>query len=239
MPWYDQSKYDVRFEWGLAGAKRLSADADVTVVVDVLSFSTCVDIATSRGAMVFPFLYKDERAKDYAKDVSAQCADIQRSKERICLSPRTMNLLRSGERVVLPSPNGSAIAFSIESPNILCGCIRNAAAVAMKASSLGRRVLVIAAGEQWKDGSLRPSLDDMIGAGAILSRLPGTQSPEAQWAVYTFGNFSKSLHRTLLDCSTGQELVERGFPEDIEDAAELDVSDATPVLRHRCFQNEK
>ena len=43
------------FEWGLAGAKALNDKVAVTIIVDVLSFSTCVDVATSRGASVFPF----------------------------------------------------------------------------------------------------------------------------------------------------------------------------------------
>ncbi len=34
---HDQSQYQVRFDWGLAGAEAVGADVDVIVVVDVLS----------------------------------------------------------------------------------------------------------------------------------------------------------------------------------------------------------
>ena len=65
--WYSQSQYDIRFEWGIEGARQLSSDVDVVIVVDILSFSTCVDIAVSSGALVYPFLYKDERAVEFAE----------------------------------------------------------------------------------------------------------------------------------------------------------------------------
>ncbi len=96
--------------------------------------------------------------------------------------------------------------------------------------------LVVAAGEQWKDGGLRPCLEDMIGAGAVLSRLPGGKSPEARWAVRTFEGFAGDLRGTLNGCLSGRELIERGFPEDVEVAASLNVSETVPILREKCFQ---
>jgi 2-phosphosulfolactate phosphatase len=44
----------VRFEWGLAGARVLASVSEVLVVVDVLSFSTAVEVALARGATVVP-----------------------------------------------------------------------------------------------------------------------------------------------------------------------------------------
>lgn len=48
---FDQSSYQVRFEWGVAGLERL-APADVVVVVDVLRFSSTVTDAVASGRIV-------------------------------------------------------------------------------------------------------------------------------------------------------------------------------------------
>ena len=38
-------------EWGIAGAAALAEAADVFIVVDVLSFTTCVDIACANAGI--------------------------------------------------------------------------------------------------------------------------------------------------------------------------------------------
>lgn len=43
-----QSQYQVRFDWGIEGARAIAEDVDVIVVVDVLSWSTSVDLAALR-----------------------------------------------------------------------------------------------------------------------------------------------------------------------------------------------
>jgi 2-phosphosulfolactate phosphatase len=47
---FSQDPFSVRFDWGLRGAAEQAGKADVLIVVDVLSFSTCVDVAVGRGA---------------------------------------------------------------------------------------------------------------------------------------------------------------------------------------------
>jgi hypothetical protein len=42
-----QDRYDVRFEWGAAGAAALAPLSSCLVVVDVLSFSTSVTVAVA------------------------------------------------------------------------------------------------------------------------------------------------------------------------------------------------
>jgi 2-phosphosulfolactate phosphatase len=101
--------------------------------------------------------------------------------------------------------------------------------------SFKRPVAVIAAGERWPDGSLRPALEDLLGAGAIISQLPGVRSAEAHTAALAFES-TTDLPEVLLRCASGVELSERGFSEDISVAAELDVDDHASVLRDGSFQ---
>ena len=55
MSWVAQQGASVRLEWGPAAIEYLAAGVDCVVVVDVMSFSTCVDVAVARGASVFPY----------------------------------------------------------------------------------------------------------------------------------------------------------------------------------------
>ena len=95
----------------------------------------------------------------------------------------------------------------------------------------GGTVAVVAAGERWPDDSLRPSAEDLWGAGAVLALLPDADlSPEARLAADAFRAVEATLTKELLDCASGRELSAAGFGEDVEVAAELDVSDVVPVL---------
>ena len=51
--YWDQHPFDLRCEWGPRAVAALAPISDVVIVVDVLSFSTCVDIAVARGAKVY------------------------------------------------------------------------------------------------------------------------------------------------------------------------------------------
>jgi 2-phosphosulfolactate phosphatase len=70
---FDQSASQCRCEWGVQGHDAL-APADVVIIVDVLSFSTCVDIAVSRGAAILPYAWKDSSAIAFAKQHDAELA---------------------------------------------------------------------------------------------------------------------------------------------------------------------
>ena len=71
---FDQQEFEIRFEWGEHGVATLAPISDVLIIVDVLSFSTSVEIAVNRGAVVFPFRWRDDRAVDYAASVGAVLA---------------------------------------------------------------------------------------------------------------------------------------------------------------------
>ena len=227
----------VALEWGPVGAKVLAESCDVIVVVDVLSFSTAVTIAVERGARVWPHR-GGEAAGLLARDIGAVLAGNRGSHDGPTLSPASLRDIGADSRLVLPSPNGSSIAFAaVESGvtafdggvTVVAGCLRNASAVGRYLRDFAR-IGVVPAGERWGDGSLRPAYEDLVGAGAVIERIrahdPGAElSPEAEAAALAY----RSL-RPLEECPSGQELVERGFAEDVRIASEVDVSSVVPQL---------
>ncbi|HEX4123847.1 MAG TPA: 2-phosphosulfolactate phosphatase [Tepidisphaeraceae bacterium] len=237
MPHFDQEPFDLRCEWGLEGLQGLAA-SDVIVIVDVLSFTTCVDIAVARGACVLPYPLNDLSALQYAERHGAELAGRRGDRgSRYSLSPSSLADLPAGLRLVLPSPNGSHLAFSAgeRATAVIAGCLRNAAAVAAWAAQRGTRIAVIPAGERWPDGSLRPCVEDLLGAGAILRELPGRRSPEADLAVAAFEECAGNLGARIAGCSSGRELVEKGYAADVQIATELNVSNGVPVLKDGAF----
>lgn len=244
-----QQPYRIRFEWGLDGARTISAGADLAVVVDILSFSTCVSVAVERGVLVYPYRWKDTGAEDFAVHHHATLAG-PRNGGGLSLSPSSLRDTPGLERVVLPSPNGSAICHELASevPLLAAVCLRNAAATAdwvLSTLPEDAVIAVVAAGEKWPDGGLRPAVEDLWGAGAFLAGLvaagrevftPEALSPEALAAAAAFDAAEPALPELLRGCSSGRELIGMGYPEDVEIAAGLDAASAVAVLRDGAFR---
>ena len=104
-------------EWGPEGASKFDGSVGAIVIVDVLSFSTCIDIAVSRGASVYPFHHRDPAAAiEAARVLGAEVAGPRGSaKHRFSLSPASLASITPGTKLVLPSPNGSAISAAARS----------------------------------------------------------------------------------------------------------------------------
>jgi 2-phosphosulfolactate phosphatase len=233
---FDQSGFEVCCEWGEQGVTQLASTSDVVIIVDVLSFSTSVDIATSRGATVFPYARRDETAAEFAASVKAELACARHNSSGYSLSPQSLVNIRDGTRLVMPSPNGSTLSLHTGTTTTLAGCLRNCRSVAAAAQKFGRRIAVIPAGERWKsDGSLRPSFEDWVGAGAIISYLTGSWSPEARAAVAVFQSAQANLKHLLEQCSSGRELIQRGNACDVALASELGVSACVPVFKEGAY----
>lgn len=138
----------------------------------------------------------------------------------------------------MPSPNGSFLTLHTGNTPTLAGCLRNCQAVADFAQKYGEKIAVIPAGERWKDdASLRPAFEDLIGAGAILSYLCGSLSPEAEAALAAFQAFQQDLVGYLKKCSYGKELIEKRFEPDVELAAAFNISDCVPLLTENAYIN--
>lgn len=235
VPAHIQAGFDIRCEWGLAGITALAPTSDVLIVIDVLSFSTCVDVATGNGAVVLPYKFRDDSAVSFANQADALLAS-SRDGHGYSLSPTSLQHIPKGTRLVLPSPNGATISLSAPSTKTIAGCLRNATVVARAAAQIGTRISVIPAGEKWVDGSLRPALEDWLGAGAVVAALDGSKSPEAISAEILFTASSVELPERIASCASARELIDRGFSNDVEIAASLDCSNAVPVLENGIYR---
>jgi 2-phosphosulfolactate phosphatase len=233
-PWLRQGEWDVRFEWGPTGVSEVPAEA--VVVVDVLRFTTAVDAGVSAGATVYPYRWKDETMQRYADEVGAVLADPG-ALEGPSLSPVSLLSLGPDDRVVLPSPNGSTCAAVAHDAGatVYAACLRNASAVGRWLARHHESVTVVACGERWPDGSLRPSLEDHLGAGAVLAAIGGTCSPEARAAVSVWQSARFDVAGTIAGCASGREAIARGWAADVELACQVDASQTVPVLDHGGF----
>ncbi|WP_291524774.1 2-phosphosulfolactate phosphatase [Branchiibius sp. NY16-3462-2] len=253
---FGQGTFRIRCDWGLTGAQQLlgtsSATDCVVVVVDVLSFSTSTSIAVSRGAAVYPYRWhhRDDQLAAYAKQQGAVPAvgRLEASRpDALSLSPaRLAQLPGLPARIVLPSPNGATIsAWCAErTTQVFAGCVRNASALgAFLGRALydepGLTVSVIAAGEQWPDGTLRPAVEDLWGAGAVIAAtgVPREDlSYEARAAADAFLSVRDDLRAALPATGSGIELAQRGFEDDVRYAAQLDADHVTPRLVDGAFR---
>lgn len=241
--WCTQDGAALRFDWGLAGLEAVAPTSPVVVVVDVLRFTTAVCCALESGAVVLPYRWKDDTAAAYSHSRRAVLAGL-RERGEPSLSPTDLLTAAPGTRLVLPSPNGSTIAAraaELGIPHVIAGSLRNATAVAHAARRLcgGGPISVIAAGERWhhSDGPLRPAVEDMLGAGAVLTALDPSAavgqprcSAEAAAARAAFMAARPRLAQVLADCASGRELIARGWEDDVATAAAFDVATVVPTL---------
>ncbi len=222
----------VEVEWGVPGAEHLAARCDVVVVCDVLSFSTSVSLAVSRGVVVYPHAWRDDSAAERAVSLDAVLAGPRGS--GVSLSPPSLLPLASGTRLVLPSPNGAmcSLAAARAGATVVVGSLRNAPAVAAWLDRFAERVGVVAAGEHWPQQGLRPAYEDWVGAGAIVAELPEgwSASPEAEAAA-----LAARSRRALREVRSGLELIEQGFPDDVVTAEEYGDDLAVPLLHDGAF----
>ncbi len=228
---------EIRLEWGEQGVVALRDWAEALVIVDVLSFSTCVSVAIDHGAEVLPFEHAYDAAAAFARKHDAAVAKRRRDAgpTDVSLSPPSFVNISAGTRYVLPSPNGSTLARMAKNKTVYAGCLRNAAAVAAVMRGY-KRVALIPAGERWPDNSLRPAIEDWLGAGAIAAEIESRCSPEAELAALSFKGAQADLENPVHASVSGRELMERGYQNDVSYGAALNISDTVPVLTEHGFQ---
>lgn len=201
----DQSSYQVRFEWGVDGLARL-APADVTVVVDVLRFSSAVIQEVERGGTV-------------PMDASAHA--VSRGGAAIAEAANGLVLV-GGLR------NAAAVARAILAEQERRGARTSVAVIA--AGELASREpgapLRFAVEDLLGAGAVIDALADL---GLDHS------SPEAAVAGEGFRSLRGAAKHLLTASGSGREFEAAGLRDEVLAAAAVDAASVVPVLRDGVF----
>jgi 2-phosphosulfolactate phosphatase len=238
-PWPSDSR--VHVEWGAIGARLAASRRDIVVIVDVLSFSTSVTVVLANGGT--PFSYSNQEIQENGgrekveNQLNAQIISRDRAstQSRFSLSPVSLKAVTPKDRIVLTSINGAhCVSAASKSPIIIIGALTNRRATAEAITRLLRlneasRCTLVACGELWSSifpdqEGMRPSIEDLIGAGAIAQALSSefSLSMEAQNAVDAFESNRDDLHHVLSNSISGRQLISREYGGDVELASQLD-----------------
>lgn len=244
---FNQEPFACRVEWGIRGAREAAERGDIIIIVDVLSFSSTVISALRYGAIIYPYPPNLD-GKSYAEKVEADFILGRAESARIgkpTLSPITFNQEHSNKKYVLSSLNGAFCTWvATKVPALLIGALLNASSVASVANRLRLQsksnITVVPCGEQWNDvkeheNSLRPSIEDYLGAGAILSYLEGEKSPEVEVCIGAFQNVKHKIKEIIWECGSGRELRIKGFEKDVKHCSRLNVYQTVPILLNDHF----
>lgn len=106
-PPYGQAKYQVRLDWGVAGAERIAGGAHVAVVVDVLPSPDGAMIAEALGGRGLVVLEGSLRNRSA---VARRILELQEERgERLMVS-----IVAAGERVDDGAAGGGVVRFAVE-----------------------------------------------------------------------------------------------------------------------------
>ncbi|WML56164.1 2-phosphosulfolactate phosphatase [Neobacillus sp. PS2-9] len=244
---FDQSPYECRVEWGRRGAREAAERGDIIIIVDVLSFSSTVITALRYGAIIYPYP-RTLDGKKFAEKIGGEFILGRAEAAQIgapTLSPVSFGQNHNNKKYVLTSLNGAYCTWiASQVPALLIGSLLNAKSVAAAANQLRKQtkanITVIPCGEQWEgsreyEDTLRPAIEDYLGAGAILSYIEGKKSPEAEFCMTSFLHSKDKLNNFIWDCGSGRELRKRGYEADVNHCSRLNVYPTVPLLNKDHF----
>lgn len=203
---FAQSSYQVRFEWGVEGLARL-APADVTVVVDVLRFSSTVIQALERGETL-------------ALDAEAHAISLNGA---AVAGAATGLVLLGGLR------NAAAVARAILAEQERRGARTSIAVIACgeRTSRDAAAPVRFAVEDLLGAGAVIAALSDL---GIDHS------SPEAALAGEGFRALRGAAKHLLTASGSGRELDAAGLRDEVLAAAAVDAASVVPVLRDGVFE---
>ncbi|QRY41993.1 2-phosphosulfolactate phosphatase [Microbacterium hominis] len=205
---FDQSRYQVRLEWGADGLDRAAA-SDVVVVVDVLRFSSTVVRRVATGDAV-------------ALDDAAHAASVNGA----AIAARAG---ATGAVVLLGAlVNAAAVADAILAEQRRRGA--RTSILVLAAGELSGRESDARLRFAVEDLLGAGAVIDALGARGI-----DHTSPEAAAAGEAFRGLRPAVRHLLTASGSGQELIGREARDEVLAAAEVDAAASVPVLRAGVF----
>lgn len=210
---FDQSTYQVRFEWGPGGLARL-APADVVVVVDVLRFSSTVPDAVASGTVV----------------VLADAIEWSSNGAAVAAS--------AGDALVLVGSlrNAAAVARAVQSVQERRG-VRTSVAVIAAGERAADGTLRFAVEDQLGAGAIIAALTDLgIDHTAPDAAVAAEGFRALKGALRHLLSASGSGRELEIGVASTARMAASGItPASVVDAAALDAIDVVPMLRDGVF----
>ena len=224
---FGQGKYQVRFDWGAAGAERILPGAHVVVLVDALSYTTAAVVSAERGA-----------------DAAADAIDAVDTADAVGAAGAPAD-------PGAPTDPGDALAADLAASLaatgalVLAASLRNRTAVADRILALQERrgertiVAIIAAGEPAAVGT-RFTVEDQLTAGSVVDALVGLgidhTSPEAAVASAAYEGLRHAAVHLIGASGSGVALTAAGRRTEARLATERDVTRVVPEWRDGAFR---
>lgn len=203
-----EPEFDIHCCWGFKLTDTLVTQYDICIVVDVLSFSTSIDLLLG--------------AKENLQDDTASNSLVNH------LSP---------QKLTVPSPVGLPIQLDISHKAVLIGCLRNARAVAKAARMLGNSVLVIPVGDKLAEEEFKTCSEDFIAAGAIISYLKGIGTAESDAALDVYNSSKGNLEEMIRLSSSARKMLLSGYLTEVDEACQFNKSKNVPLLEEGSLIN--
>lgn len=203
-----EPEFDIHCSWGFKLVEDVMIQYDVCIIVDVLSFSTSLDLLINAKEN----LQNEPPSVDFVHHLTLQ-------------------------NLVIPSPVGLPFQINLPQKPVLAGCLRNARAVARTAMQLGDKVLVIPVGDKLSEEEFKTCSEDFIAAGAIISYMKGSRSAESNAALDIYNSSKGNIEEMVKLSSSARKMILQGFLAEVEQACQYNKSKNAPLLEEGGLMN--
>ncbi len=219
----------------------LSISAHTVAVIDVLRATSVIIHALSQGATeIIPVATIEEalsRITQFPEGTTLLGGERESRKiEGFDLgnSPREYIGERiKGKRLILTTTNGTKAFHLVSSGReILATSFFNIGAISHHCLDMRTDLLIFPSGDEG-----RFSLEDVVCGGMLIDRMlekgkgPFSLTDASQSALILYERFKENLVKALRLSTHGQDLIERGFEEDLSYCAQVDITNVVPIFR--------